>query len=483
MSIATTFYVLGWLIGVFGFTMFLPSAVSHLSGGHAAGAFSLSAIISIFLGGVLVMMNRTSVLSLKHRDAFLLTFMTWTMLSFVGALPMYFSGITPLYVDAVFESVSGLTTTGASVLSGLDTMDKGILLWRSLLQWLGGMGVIVLATAVIPFLGVGGMQLYKAEMPGVVKDKLQPRLKETAELLWIVYLILTSVCALAYYFAGMTTFDAICHAFTTVATGGYSTHDASFAYFDSVLIERIAVVFMVLGAVNFSLHFMALSRKSLKSYVKDTEFKAFIGILVIAILVMTLKLTASHTYATEEEAFRYALFNATAIMTTTGYASADYAAWPVMIPMMAMVLMFLGGCSGSTAGGLKIMRIILISRLGWREILKTIHPRAIIPLKMAGSVVPPQVLQAVWSFVGLYIICFVFFTWVMTLFGLDLITSFSAAAATITGLGPALGEVGPASNYSALPEGAKAILCMSMLLGRLELFTLLVILTPQFWKK
>lgn len=483
MSIATTFYILGWMIGAFGIIMFLPAAVSYIAGGTAGFSFILSAIVSIFLGGVLIMMNRTSRLTLQHRDAFLLTFMTWTMLSFVAALPMYFSGVAPTFIDALFESVSGLTTTGASVLSGLDTMDKGVLLWRSLLQWLGGMGVIVLATAVIPFLGVGGMQLYKAEMPGVVKDKLQPRLKETAELLWIVYLILTLTCGFAYFMAGMTAFDAICHAFTTVATGGYSTHDASFAYFDSPAIERIAVVFMILGAVNFSLHFMALSKRSLRSYVMDTEFRTFIFILVLAILVMTYKLVASDVYANGHDAFRYALFNATAIMTTTGYASADYAAWPVMVPMMALVLMFFGGCSGSTAGGMKIMRIILVSRLGWREIQKTIYPRAVIPLKMMGRVVPTQVLQAVWSFVGLYIICFVFFTWVMTLFGLDLVTSFSAAAATITGLGPALGEIGPTSNYSAIPEGAKALLCFSMLLGRLELFTLLIILTPQFWRR
>lgn len=485
MHFPLIFNILGWLLTAFGLTMFVPALISAFSAGTAVDGFVVSGCMTIFFGVMFVFMTSGSGKILSHRDAFLMTFLAWFALSLFGALPLYNEHVVPTFADAFFESVSGLTTTGASVMSGLDEMDHGILFWRALLQWLGGMGVVVLATAIIPFLGVGGMQLYKAEMPGVEKDKLQPRLKETASLLWGVYLVLTLMCATLYKYGGMSGFDAICHAFTTVATGGYSTHDASMGYFDSPFIEAVCVAFMIIGAVNFSLHFLFITKRNFNVYYKNIEFKVFIFILCAAIFFLAYKITGQETgYETYSESLRHTLFNVTSIMTTTGYATQDYSAWPLIVPMAAMILMFIGGCSGSTAGGMKVLRIMLISKQGLREIKKMIHPHAIVHLKLGGRNVNDKIVQAVWSFAGLYIISFITISAFLSLHdGLDLVTAFSAAAATITGLGPALGELGPADNYGHLQANAKYLLCFSMLLGRLELFTLLIILTPEYWKK
>ena len=485
MHFPLIFNILGWLLTGFGLTMFIPAMISAFSGGTAVDSFVVGGCMTIFFGVMFVFMTSGSGKILSHRDAFLMTFLAWFALSFFGAFPFYNAQVVPSFIDAFFESMSGLTTTGASVMSGLDKVDHGILFWRALLQWLGGMGVVVLATAIIPFLGVGGMQLYKAEMPGVEKDKLQPRLKETASLLWSVYLVLTVVCALLYKYGGMSGFDAICHAFTTVATGGYSTHDASIGFYDSPFIEAVCIAFMIIGAVNFSLHFMFISKRNLSVYYKNTEFRVFMLILFSAIFFLAYQITGLEDgYGTYEESLRHTLFNVTSIMTTTGYATQDYNAWPLIVPMFAMILMFIGGCSGSTAGGMKVLRIMLISKQGMREIRKMIHPHALINLKLGGRNVSDRVVQAVWSFAGLYIISFMTISAILSLHdGLDLITAFSAAAATITGLGPALGELGPASNYGHLQADAKLLLCFSMLLGRLELFTLLIILTPEYWRK
>ncbi|MAF31133.1 MAG: potassium transporter [Magnetococcales bacterium] len=485
MHFPLIFNILGWLLTAFGLTMFVPAIISAFSQGMAVDSFVVSGCITIFFGVMFVFMTAGSHKILSHRDAFLMTFLAWFALSLFGSFPLYYAEVVPTFADAFFESVSGLTTTGASVMSGLDKMDYGILFWRALLQWLGGMGVVVLATAIIPFLGVGGMQLYKAEMPGVEKDKLQPRLKETASLLWGVYMILTLACATLYKYGGMSGFDAICHAFTTVATGGYSNHDASMGYFDSPFIEGVCIAFMLLGAFNFGLHFLFLQRRSFKVYYKNTELRLFFAILAGIILIVAVRLTGAETgYETFGESLRHTMFNFTAVMTTTGYATQDYSQWPLVASMLVMVLMFIGGCSGSTAGGMKVLRIMLISKQGMRELKKMIHPHAIVHLKLGGRHVHDKIVQAVWSFAGLYIISFIVIASALSLHdGLDLVTAFSAAAATITGLGPALGDLGPASNYGGLQEQAKYLLCFSMLLGRLELFTLLVILTPDYWRK
>jgi trk system potassium uptake protein TrkH len=286
MHFPLIFNILGWLLTTFGLTMFIPAMISAFSGGTAVDSFVVSGCITIFFGVMFVFMTGGSGKILSHRDAFLMTFLAWFALSLFGAVPFYNAGVVPTFIDAFFESMSGLTTTGASVMSGLDQVDKGILFWRALLQWLGGMGVVVLATAIIPFLGVGGMQLYKAEMPGVEKDKLQPRLKETASMLWGVYLVLTIVCGCLYKYGGMSGFDAICHAFTTVATGGYSTHDTSLGFYDSPFIEGVCVAFMIIGALNFSLHFLFISKRDFKIYYKNTEFRVFVMLLFSAIFFL-----------------------------------------------------------------------------------------------------------------------------------------------------------------------------------------------------
>jgi trk system potassium uptake protein TrkH len=482
LSFGAIFYILGWVLSCFGLMMIAPAALSWGYQDDHSIAFLNTMITTVFIGGLFILLNRNAEKRLSHKDGFFLTLLTWVTLSFAGAAPLYFSGTAPSFIDAFFEAVSGLTTTGATVLSGLDDMDHGILLWRSLMQWLGGMGIIVLAIAVLPFLGVGGMQLYKSEMPGVEADKLQPRLRETAKMLWIVYVCITIVCAACYNLAGMNTFDAITHALTTAATGGYSTHDASFAYFNSVWIEGICIFFMLVGAVNYSLHYLFLSGADLKVYFANSELRTFLTIVLIAVGFIFFTLVGSQ-YMTADNALRQSLFNVVSVMTTTGYTTANYGAWPVFVSLVMLALMFIGGSTGSTAGGMKVMRIMLIVKQGAKELSRLIHPRGVSRIKIGFQNIPDHVMQAVWSFAGLYILIFIILSMAISSYGIDQITAFSAAGATLTGLGPGLGDVGPASNYGHLPDGVKFLLCLSMLLGRLEIFTILVIFMPAFWKK
>tara|TARA_R110000868_G_scaffold189695_2_gene433021 strand:- start:63970 stop:65427 length:1458 start_codon:yes stop_codon:yes gene_type:complete len=485
MHFSLIFNILGWLLTAFGVTMFVPASISYFSGGNAYDNFVVSGLGTIFCGIMFVLMTRGSGKILSHRDAFLMTFLAWFSLSLFAATPLYNSGVVPTYVDAFFESVSGLTTTGASVMTGLDKLDHGILFWRCLLQWLGGMGVVVLATAIIPFLGVGGMQLYKAEMPGVEKDKLQPRLKETASLLWGVYLIFTVICALLYKYGGMTAFDSICHAFTTVATGGFSNHEASIGFYNSPFIEGVCIAFMMIGAVNFGLHFMFLSKRNIFVYFKNVEFRTYMFVSFAAVLFLTYAITgAENGYPTYLESFRHTMFSVASIVSTTGFATEDYSTWPFVFSMFTMFLMFVGGCSGSTSGGLKVLRMMIILRQGIRELVKMIHPHAIVPLKIDGNSIGDKIVQAVWSFAGLYVLSFIVIATLLSyLNDLNLVTSFSAALATLTSLGPGLGDLGPTANYGSLNDSTKIVLCFSMLLGRLELFTLLILLMPEFWRK
>lgn len=482
MSYGAIFYILGWLFSFFGLIMAVPAAFSMGYSEHGIFAFLETILATLFLGGLCIIVNKDVSKALSHKDGFLLTFLAWLSLSFIGSIPLYVSGAAPTFVDAFFEAVSGLTTTGASVLSGLDEMDHGILLWRSLMQWLGGMGIIVLAIAILPFLGIGGMQLYKSEMPGVEADKLQPRLKETAKMLWIVYVCVTVVCAACYSLAGMTTFDAINHALTTAATGGYSTHDASFSYFNSPLIEGVCIFFMLVGAVNYSLHYLFLTGRDIRAYSSSIELRVFTGIVFLAVIFIVLTLIITETMGMGD-AVRKSIFNVVSVITTTGYSTADYASWPVFVSLIMLSLMFIGGCTGSTSGGMKVMRIILIVKQGAREVFRLIHPRGIAKIKIGTQSIPDHIMQAVWSFAGLYILIFIIISTVISSYGVDQITAFSAAGATLTGLGPGLGEVGPVANYGHLPSGAKVLLCISMLLGRLEIFTILVIFTRSFWKK
>jgi len=482
MHFSSIMYILGWLATFLGVSMLAPMLTSIYFNDHDWLVFLGTGGVSVFGGVNLVLMNRKKDLSLTHRDGFLLTILAWIVLSAIGSIPFYLAGVTATWVDAFFESVSGMTTTGATVLVGLDTMGHGILLWRHMQQWLGGMGIIVLAIAILPFLGIGGMQLYRCEMPGVVKDKLQPRLSETARLLWTVYLAFTVLWIVLYYLAGMTLFDAICHAFSTIAIGGFSTHDASFGYFDNPMIEIVAILGMLVGAVNFALHYLLFARKDIRVYFRDEEFKFFITIIGGACLVVVLALLGTSEYSFSES-IRHGIFNTVSIATTTGFATTDYSLWHTIVPMIMLMTMFIGGCSGSTGGGMKVMRIMLVMKQGGRELFRLVHPHSVSHVKIGRQMVPENVMQALWSFVGLYIIVFNIVALLLTLYGIDLVTAFSAAAATITNTGPGLGEVGPAGNYAGMPAGAKLLLCFSMLIGRLEIFTFLVIMTPAFWKK
>jgi len=386
------------------------------------------------------------------------------------------------FTDAAFESMSGLTTTGATVLTGLDDLPRALLWYRQQLQWMGGMGIIVLAVAILPLLGVGGMQLFKAETPGPIRDnKLTPRIAETARNLWYIYLGLTVACALAYWAAGMDAFDAIAHSFTTVAIGGFSTYDASIGHFDSVAIEMVAIAFMVLGGMNFALHFLVLHRATWKPYRRDEELRAYLLVLGSAIVLVVGFMLWSGFTDQFGDALRRGVFHVVSIATTTGYATDSFYLWPGFLPVLLILLSFIGGCTGSTGGGMKVVRVLLLVKQGLREIKRLIHPHARIAVKVNGKEAPDRVVQAVWGFLAAYVMVFVVMMLGLMASGLDQVTAFSAVAASLNNLGPGLGEVGP--NFQSINDFSKWVLVVAMLMGRLEIFTVLVLLSPAFWRR
>lgn len=474
--------VIGLLLMIFSLSLVPPVIIALLYQDGALMAF-VSVMLGILLLGLIMWWPvRNHKRDLKVRDGFLVVVLFWTVLGFAGALPFYIEKEVPLSLtDAIFESFSGLTTTGATVLSGLDSMPHAILWYRQQLQWMGGMGIIVLAVAVLPILGVGGMQLYRAETPGPVKDnKLAPRISETAKTLWYLYLGLTITCALAYWMAGMSWFDAIGHSFSTVAIGGFSTHDASIGFFDSQTIETIAIVFMFISGINFALHFTAFRNVTFKPYRFDPEFRVYTAILVTGIAISTLYLYNQGTFATLTEAFRYGAFMTVSIATTAGFGNTDFASWPGFLPVMLVFMAFIGGCAYSTGGGMKVIRFILLFKQGVGEIYRLLHPNALVTIKLNGKTVEERIIMGVWGFFSLYVAMFAIMMLMLMALGSDQITAFSAVAATITNLGPGLGDV--SSNFSSLSDAAKWILTFSMLLGRLEIFTLLVLFTAAFWR-
>lgn len=474
--------ILGILLMIFSVTQLPPVFVAFIYNEETLAAF-LGAFAVTFITGFFIWMPVYRVKQdLRTRDGFLITVLFWIVLSFFGTLPFNFSNEIELsFTDAMFESVSGLTTTGATVITGLDNLPKSLLYYRQQLQWLGGMGIIVLAVAILPMLGIGGMQLYRAETPGPVKDsKLTPRITETAKALWNIYLTLTIACALGYWLAGMSPFDAISHSFSTVAIGGFSTYDASIGYFDSALIESIAVFFMVLSGVNFGLHFVAWRQKNLAHYLVDPEFKFYIFLLISITLITLFVLDVTDTYESLD-ALRKSVFMVVSIATTTGFAVADFAHWPTMLPFMLFVAAFAGGCAGSTGGGMKVIRVLLILKQGYREVVRLIHPNAIMPVKLGRRPIDSRVLEAVWGFFSVYLMVFIIMLIALLATGLDQITAWSAVGATLNNLGPGLGEV--SAHYGDISDTAKWILVFAMLLGRLEVFTLLVLFTPAFWRR
>lgn len=468
---------------LFSITLLPPVVIDLLYQEGAAHAFFYSYLILLSIGFLLYLPVKKQPNDLRLRDGFVVVVMFWMVLGAAGAIPLYlYENLDISIVDALFESISGLTTTGATVLIGLDALPHSILFYRQELQWLGGMGIIVLAVAVMPMLGIGGMQLYKAEAPGPVKDnKLTPRIAETAKALWYIYLGLTVACALAYWVAGMELFDAVSHSFSTVAIGGFSTHDASIGYFDNQAIEIVAMVFMFLGAINFALHFSVVRSKSLMPLLRDSEFKFYASLLIVISSLSIYVLYSQSVYHDFSDALREGLFQTISIATTSGFVTSDYASWPVFIPVLLLFSSFIGGCAGSTGGGMKVIRVLLLIKQGQREIMRLIHPNAHVTVKIGKQPVKNSIMDAVWGFFAAYVALFALMMLILMLNGLDQVTAFSAVAATINNLGPGLGEV--SANYAGLSDFNKLLLCFSMLLGRLEIFTLLVLLMPAFWRR
>jgi len=473
--------IVGLLLMLFSITMLPPVLVAWIASEATIWIFLIAFLITLCSGVVLWLPVRSYHKELRLRDGFVVVVMFWLVLGLFGAFP-FAIGSHLTYIDSIFESISGLTTTGATVITKIDGLPTSVLYYRQQLQWLGGMGIIVLAVAILPMLGVGGMQLYRAETPGPMKDnKLTPRITETAKTLWYIYLGLTVTCAVAYWLAGMSAFDALAHSFSTVAIGGFSTHDESIGYFNNAFIEGVAIIFMMLSGINFALHFLAWRQLSLKPYWTDPEFRAYISALSFSAVITTLYLYASSTFKSFGSALHHGIFQAVSIGTTSGFTTAEYHTWPSFLPVMLLLMSFIGGCAGSTGGGLKVIRVLLLLKQGMREIKRLIHPSAQFSVKIGDKSLGGRVIDAVWGFFSLYVVCFSLMSLMLAATGLDLVSSFSAVAACMNNLGPGLGQVG--ANYASISGVAKSILCVAMLLGRLEIFTLLVLLTPIFWRK
>ncbi|MBC8513259.1 MAG: potassium transporter [Candidatus Thioglobus sp.] len=482
MQLSIVAKTLGLLLMVFSLAQVPPVLVDLIYSEGEYLTFVFSFILTVFGGLVLWWPFRAIKKSFRLREGVLIVVSFWIVLSLFGMLPFLITeSISNLsFSNAFFESMSGLTTTGATVLSQLDELPKSILFYRQQLQWLGGMGIIVLAVAVLPLLGVGGMELYHAESSGIAKDRLTPKLRNTAIALWKIYLSLTVLCALAYFFSGMSIFDAISHSFSTVAIGGFSTHDSSIGYFNSIPIEMIAMFFMFLAGINFSLHFVAWNNRSLVDYIKDSEFKTYAMVLLSASAIVVIALSLNSEYGSTSETLRHSLFQTISIATTTGFTSQNYSNWPAAIPVFLIMVSFIGACVGSTGGGIKVVRVLVMFRLGMKEIHKFIRPNAQVSIKLNKASINEKALVSVLGFFSLYAISFIFIMMLLMFAGLDQVTAYSATAATMNNLGPGLGEV--AQNYGSLGETAKWILSFSMLIGRLEVLTIIAIFHRAFWR-
>jgi trk system potassium uptake protein TrkH len=476
--------VLSVVILVFALAMAVPLLASLALADGTLGVYEQAMLITAVAGMLMRLATKGRRRELQVRDGFLLVALVWTVLPAFATLPLllYMPGMS--FTDAYFEAVSGLTASGGTVLTGLDRLPPSINLWRGFMIWLGGMGVIVLAVAILPLLGVGGSQLFKAETPGPMKDsKLTPRIAETAKGLWLVYVGLTALCFLAYRWAGMTWLDAGMHAFTTMGLGGFSTHDASYAHWNSPKIELVAIVFMLIAAINFASHFLAWRKLSFAPYRRDPEAWVFLLVMAVSVLGIALFLQASNVYPDFWTALRYAAFNVVSVATTTGYANTDYNLWPIFAPLWMLFLSSFASCSGSTGSGVKMIRARILFKQLLRELLRIIHPRLYKPVKLSAQPVDNKIVFAVLAYAFVYVSCIALATLLLTASGLDALSAFSAAVASINNTGPGLAQVGPASTYAVLSDLQTWICSFLMLLGRLELFTLLVVLTPAFWRK
>ncbi len=481
MHLAFVSRVLGLMLMVFSTSMLVPIIFATIYQENTLPMFFLAFIITMIVGFLSWLPARNMKGEIRIRDGFIITVLFWLVLSTFGALPFALSQETNLsFIDALFESISGLTTTGATVFTNLEDLPKSILYYRQQLQWLGGIGIVVIAVSILPMIGVGGMQIYKAETPGPIKDtKLTPRIAETANALFKIYVFLTVACTIAYWVAGMSWFDALSHSFSTISIGGFSTYDESLGHFDNNAVLTIASIFMVVSGLNFALHYTAWHARSIKLYISDPEARLFVLVILFGILVTTYFLYTTASMPNEEILF-VGVFQLISILTTTGFTTTEFHLWPSFLPFFLILLSFFGACAGSTGGGIKMGRILIMSQQVVREIYRLIHPNAVLPIKTKKHKIPERVTDGIWAFFGIYF--FIFYVMVLLLLAnnLDYITAWSATAASFNNLGPGLGAV--AENYADLNAMSKAILCSGMLLGRLEVFTLLVVLSPTFWR-
>jgi len=474
--------IIGVLILFFGATMIFPLFIGLYYRDQSVTPTLTAMAITIAAGVLLYLLfHRHKAEIITQREGMAIVAVGWTAVGLFGALPFYLAGGTFSFVDAVFESVSGFTTTGASILTDIEVVSRGLLFWRSFIQWLGGMGIIVLSVAILPFLGVGGMQLYKAEVPTPVPDKLKPRIRDTAMILWKVYALISLAQVVLLLLGGMSLYDAVCHAFTTMPTGGFSTKNASVAHFGSVYLDIVFIVFMLLAGINFSLHYQLLRGKTLIFW-QDSECRFFLGAVLLLTAVVSFDVFGS-VYRSVGQALRYGSFQVVSIVTTTGYATADYEQWPAMSQLILLLCMFLGASAGSTGGGMKCLRVMLCFKYCYRELFGLIHPRAVSHIKIGGKSVPDDIMHSVMGFLALYVGLTAVSTIVLAGMGVDIITAIAAVAATIGNIGPGLGMVGPVDNYALIPAAGKWLLIWCMLLGRLEIFTVVILLVPEFWRK
>jgi len=480
MDIKAVLRVLGALLIFVGASLIFPIAISLYYKDGDFSALLVSFLITITAGGLLWKFTPRD-RELKTREGFAVVTFGWIFLAVFGALPYLLTDFEISFTDAFFETMSGFTTTGATILTDVEALPHGVLFWRSLTHWLGGMGIIVMSLAILPMLGIGGMQLFKAEVPGPSVDKLQPRIQDTAKILWGVYFLLTFIETVLLKLGGMSVFDSLCHTFGTMATGGFSTKNAGIGFYQSAYIEYVITIFMILAGTNFALHYRALKGR-FRSYADNSEFRFYFGVILFVTSFVFLDLLLRGLYGFSG-AFQKAIFQVTSLITTTGYHSADYEAWPVSSQLILITVMFFGGCAGSTGGGIKIVRIYLIIKYGFMQFKKLIHPHAVIPIRMGHKPVPAEAISDILGYVLLYFSILVVASILMSLMGLDLVTSVSTVISSLSNIGPGVGTIGPTENFAHIPGAGKWLLSFLMLVGRLEIYTVLVIFTRNFWIK
>ena len=477
MNLKAISNLFGILLMLFSLSFIVPISISLLYSDSSLNTFLITFLLVLSVGFVFWFTSKNHKQELSSNDGFIIITLFWLVLAIAGSLPFYLSGMS--VIDSFFESMSGITTTGATVITNIDGLDKSLLMYRQLLQWMGGMGLIVLAIAVMPILGIGGGQIYKTEIPGAMSDqKLTPRITETAKALWTIYFGLTVLCALMYWIAGMNGFDAIAHSLSTVSIGGFSTHDDSIGFFNSFGIELVCIIFMVISASSFALHYGAIFRGRALRYFYDPEFRFFISIILLVFAASSLILFFNPG---SSESQRSVLFQAVSIVSTTGFTTTDYSLWPSIIGFLLLIGAFIGGCSGSVGGGIKSWRILIMLNHAHKQLIKIIHPRAVVSVKIGSKVVDGSVAESVWGFFSIYVISFMLLLFALLATGLDFTSAFSAIGACLNNLGPGLGEV--SANYSSVTNAGKGILAFGMILGRLEIFTVLVLFMPMFWRR